>query len=205
MTENITVDMTNLSTKEREQLLAIIAKANAKFKMPKNLKPGDIFKDIDGDEWIFLYCETETGNAGILKKEPLTTMKFGEDNNYNGSAVDRYLTNTYLKELERKFGADNIVEHEVDLLSLDGENDYGKITRKVSIPTLDVYRYNKKAIKKYIKEWWWLATPNSTPSGYGSDGVRCVDSDGRVGYRWCGSGLGAVRPFVFLSRKLFEE
>ena len=56
MTENITVDMTNLSTKEREQLLAIIAKANAKFKMPKNLKPGDIFKDIDGDEWIFLYC-----------------------------------------------------------------------------------------------------------------------------------------------------
>ena len=132
-------------------------------------------------------------------------MKFGEDNNYNGSAVDRYLTNTYLKELERKFGADNIVEHEVDLLSLDGENDYGKITRKVSIPTLDVYRYNKKAIKKYIKEWWWLATPNSTPSGYGSDGVRCVDSDGRVGYRWCGSGLGAVRPFVFLSRKLFEE
>ena len=60
MTENITVDMTNLSDKEREQLIALITKANSKFKMPKNLKPGDTFKDLDGEEWIFLYSETET-------------------------------------------------------------------------------------------------------------------------------------------------
>lgn len=205
MTENITVDMTNLSKNEREQLLAIIAKANSKFKMPKNLKPGDIFKDIDGDEWIFLYCETETGDACILKKESLTKMKFGTDNNYDGSDIDKYLTDTYLKELERKFGIDNIVEHEVDLLSLDGENDYGKITRKVSIPTLDMYRYNKKAIKKYIKEWFWLATPDSTPNGFSSVNVQCVSSSGSVSYGWYDVGSGAVRPFVFLSRKLFEE
>ena len=49
MTENITVDMTNLSKEEREQLLAIITKANLKWEIPKNLKPGDTFKDVDGD------------------------------------------------------------------------------------------------------------------------------------------------------------
>ena len=205
MTENITVDMTNLNKEEREQLLALITKSNSKWKMPNNLRPCDTFKDIDGDEWIFLFCETETGDACILKKEPLKKMKFGSNNNYNGSDIDKYLCNTYLPELERKFGKDNIVEHEVNLLSLDGEDDYGVIKRKVSIPTLDMYRYNKKAIKKYIDSWFWLATPNSTPSGYGSGDVRCVVTGGGVCYVWCGSGLGAVRPCLFLNGNMFKE
>jgi hypothetical protein len=204
MTENITVDMTNLSDKEREQLIALISKANSKFTMPKNLEPGDVFKDIDGEEWIFLYYD-ENGNACIFKKTSVKEMKFGSNNNYNGSDIDKYLTDTYLKELERKFGAENIVEHEVDLLSLDGENDYGKITRKVNIPTLDMYRHNKKAIKKSLGKWFWLATPNSTPSGCGSDSVRCVDYGGDVGCIWCNIDRGAVRPCLFLNRKLFEE
>ena len=197
MTENITVDMTNLSTKEREQLLALITKANPKWEMPKNLNPGDIFKDLDGDEWIFLYSETETGNVCILKKDALSNMVFGSNNNYNRSAIDLHLTNTYLKELERKFGAENIMGHEVDLLSLDGEDDYGKIVRKVSIPTLDVYRKNKKAIKNYIDERFWLATPNSTPSGDGSDFVLETYNDGNV-IRRCFANCGAVRPMLIL-------
>ena len=205
MTENITVDMTNLSKTEREQLLALITKANSEWKMPKNLKPGDIFKDIDGDEWIFLFCETETGNVAILKKTLLTKMKFGKDNNYDGCEIDKYLCNTYLKELERKFGKENIVEHEVDLLSLDGEDDYGVIKRKVSIPTFDMYRHNKKAIKKYIDKWFWLATPDSTPSGCSSDDVRYVCSCGDVSCGWYDSGVGAVRPFLFLNGKMFRE
>ena len=104
ITENITVDMTNLSEAERKQLLALITKANQKWEIPKDLKPGDTFKDIDGDEWILLYCKTLTRDACILKKESLKEMQFGEDNNYNGSDIDKFLTNTYLKELERKFG-----------------------------------------------------------------------------------------------------
>ena len=203
MAENITVDMTNLNKTEREQLLALITKANSKWEMPKNLKPGDIFKDIDGDEWIFLFYEEETGNVAILKKTSLTKMKFGNDNNYNGCFIDKYLCYEYFKELERKFG-DNIVEHEVDLLSLDGEDDYGVIKRKVSIPTLDVYRHNKKAIKKYIDEWFWLATPSSTPSGYCSDFVHWVDGDGDVSYDWYDIGRVAVRPFLFLNGNIIN-
>ena len=171
------------------------------FKLPKDLNPGDTFKDIDGDEWILLYY-LDNGDAAILKKTSLTKMKFGSNNNYDGSDVDKYLCDTYLLELERKFGAENIVEHEVDLFSLDGEDDYGVIKRKVSIPTLDIYRYNKKSIKKHIDKCFWLCTPNSTPSGYGSNSVQCVSSSGGVSFGWY-NGCMAVRPFLVLKDSVF--
>lgn len=185
-----------------DKIEIIIDLANKGFKLPNNLKVGDVFKDIDGDEWILLY--RKNSEVGVLKKDSLKEMVFGNNNNYNGCNIDKYLSNTYLPELKRKFGKDNIVEHEVDLFSLDGEDDYGVIKRKVSIPTLDVYRANKKAIKKHIDKWFWLATPNSTPSGYGSDIVRCVDSGGGVVCGWYGS-CGSVRPFFILKDSVFEK
>ena len=181
----------------------IINLANDEFKLSKNLKSGDTFKDVDGDEYILLFY-LPNGDAAILSKDSVTKMEFGSNNNYNGSNIDKYLCDTYLLELERKFGKENIVEHEVDLLSLDGEDDYGKIKRKVSLLTLDEYRANKKAIKKYINEWFWLATPNSTPNGCSSGFVHCVGSVGNVGYGWY-DGSKAVRPFWYLKASVFEK
>ena len=201
---NIGKDVNITVNKNLDKVEIIIDLSNKNFKLPNNLKSGDVFKDIDGDEWIFLYCETDTGNACILKKESLKEMKFGDNNNYNGSDIDKYLCDTYLPELERKFGKDNIVEHEVDLLSLDGENDYGVIKRKVSIPTLDMYRYNKKAIKKHINKWFWLCTPDSTPSGFSSDCVQFVSSGGGVRCGWCDCS-GAVRPFLVLKDSVYKN
>lgn len=194
---NITVN----GNSDKVEIIIDLAKKD--FKLPNTLKPGDTFKDMDGDEYILLYYLLN-GDAVILTKESLTEMKFGANNDYNGSDVDKYLCNTYLPELERKFGKENIVEHEVDLLSLDGEDDYGKIRRKVSIPTLDEYRHNKKAIKKHIDKWFWLATPNSTPSGIGSNYVQYVDSDGRVGCDWYVN-VGAVRGRFVLKSLIFES
>ena len=193
----------NITVNGNSDNIEIIIDLVKDFKLPSNLKAGDVFKDIDGDEWILLY-HLSNRDAAILRKTSLEGMKFGENNNYNGSNIDKYLCDTYLPELERKFGKENIVEHEVDLLSLDGEDDYGIIKRKVSIPTLDVYRYNKKAIKKHINKWFWLATPNSTHSCYGSDDVHCVRSDGDVGYGWCDV-VNSVRPFVILKDSAFEK
>lgn len=202
---NIGKDVNITVNENLDKIEIVIDLASKDFKLPNNLKFGDVFKDIDGEEWIFLCRDMETGNASILKKEPLQKMKFSDsNNNYNGCSIDKYLCNTYLPELERKFGKDNIVEHEVDLLSLDGENDYGVIKRKVSIPTLDVYRYNKKAIKEHINEWFWLCTPNSTPSGYGSNFVQYVISNGDVSFSWYSS-CGSVRPFLILKDSVFEK
>lgn len=186
-----------------DKIEIVVNLANKDFKLSSNLKAGDIFKDIDGDEYILMYY-LANGNAVVWSKESLTKMKFGSNNNYNGSNIDNYLCKIYLPELERKFGKHNIVEHEVDLLSLDGEDDYGKITRKVSIPTIDEYRFNKKAIKRYIKEWFWLCTPDSTPSGCSSNYVQCVNSYGNVCYSWC-DGCRAVRPRFVLNSSIFKS
>ena len=194
----------NVTVNEKSNGIEIVISLNhSEFKLPKDLKQGDTFKDIDGDEYILWYY-LENGDVAVLRKNILCSMKFGSDNNYNGSDIDKYLCDTYFKELEAKFGADNIVEHEVDLLSLDGEDDYEKITRKVSIPTLDEYRGHKKAIKKYLGKCFWLATPDSTPSGCGSGYVHYVLSNGRVGYRWYSS-VECVRPRFVLKSSIFES
>lgn len=109
-----------------------------------------------------------------------------------------YLTEDEIKAIK------DMAKHEVDLLSLDGEDDYGIITRKVSIPTLDIYRKNKKLIKGHIDNAFFLATPDSTPSGCDSGCVQCVDSDGGVSYSWYNRCDG-VRPFFILKSSIFES
>ena len=196
-------DINVVVNKNNDKIEIVIDLANNDFKLSNNIKAGDVFKDNDGEEYILLYF-LPNGDAAVLTKNSLKSMKFGSDNNYNGCNIDKYLCEEYLPELERKFGKNNIVEYEVDLLSLDGENDYGKITRKVSILTLDEYRHNKKAIKNYINEWFWLCTPDSTPNGCGSSSVQYVNSNGYVRYVWCNYCL-AVRPRFVLSSSIFES
>ena len=122
---------------------------------------------------------------------------FGRNNNYAKSYVREKLNNSELaKALKETFG-DKLVPITTDLLSLDGLDDYGKVEDIISIPTLDLYRECRKSIPK-LDKWWWLATPDSTPSGCGSGGVRYVNAGGDVGYYWCGNGHGAVRPCFIL-------
>lgn len=194
---NVTVN------KNDDKIEIVIDLTNNNFKLPNNLKAGDVFKDKDGEEYILLYF-LPNGNAVVFAKNSLKSMKFGSNNNYNGCNIDKYLCEEYLPELEKKFGKNNIVEHEVDLLSLDGEDDYGKITRKVSLLTLDEYRHNKKTIKNHINEWFWLCTPDSTPNGCGSNCVQFVYSYGCVYYVWYDS-CKAVRPRFVLSSSIFES
>lgn len=200
---NVGKDVNVTVNKNDDKIEIVIDLTNNNFKLPNNLKAGDVFKDKDGEEYILLYF-LPNGDAVVLAKNSVKSMKFGINNNYNGCNIDKYLCEKYLPELEKKFGKNNIVEHEVDLLSLDGEDDYGKITRKVSILTLDEYRHNKKAIKNHINEWFWLCTPDSTPRGFSSDCVLYVYSFGNVDYVWYDY-CRAVRPRFVLSSSIFES
>lgn len=132
----------------------------------------------------------------------LDKLEFGKTNNYTDSNVRNMITNSDLaKNLQLEFG-DRLVPITLDLLSLDGLDDYGTVTGDIlAIPTIDLYRKYRKNISK-LDSWYWLATPDSTPSGYGSGDVRCVDSGGDVGYGWCG-GVLAVRPFFILKSDIF--
>lgn len=134
----------------------------------------------------------------------LMKSEFGRNNNYTNSYVREKLNNSDLaKELKKELG-DNLIPITTDLLSLDGLDDYGKVEGDIlAIPTIDLYRECRKEISN-INTWWWLATPNSTPSGCGSDDVQCVDSGGGVFYFWCDD-CGAVRPFLILKDSVFEK
>ena len=192
----------NITVNQVGNITNIIIESPDKKIQLSELKPGDVFKGNNGAEFIFLET-TSGGNVAVLRKELLDTdMKFGDSNNFDQSDIDGYLNGEYINELEKEFGIDNIVEHEVDLLSMDGLDDYGTVWRKVSLLPFDMYRKCRKIIGKNMERKWWLIDPDSTPLGYGSDDVQCVYSDGRVGCDWCNCD-GGFRPFLILKSSIF--
>lgn len=161
-----------------------------------HLDPGDVFEK-NGIEYIV--CEQfENGRTAAVRKECLdVTMKFGNNNNWKESIWRKYLNDTYLAEIENIFGKENIVEHEVDLTSLDGFDDYGTSVDKVSAMNIDRYRKYHKHIGNTGK-WYYLSTPDSTPSGTGFSRVQYVRGDGGVDWDYAGD-VGSVRPFFILN------
>lgn len=140
--------------------------------------------------------EDENGSYYMLT-DTLFESVFGNSNNYSTSDVRKKLQECdFVKKLQKEYG-DKLVPITTNLLSIDGFDDYGVVNGDVlALRTFDLNRECRKNIPN-CNTWEWLATPNSTPSGYGSDGVRYVDSGGYVGYDWC-SDCGAVRPFFIL-------
>lgn len=123
---------------------------------------------------------------------------FGKNNNYAESNIREKLTDSDLaKELKNEFG-ERLVPITLDLLSLDGLDDYGVVEGDIlAIPTLDLYRECRKSIPK-SDSWWWLATPDSTPSGIGASYAQCVGSSGSVGCGGCDWNGRGVRPFCII-------
>ena len=152
------------------------------------------FEVIAGFPWSKV---VEDGKTYYFLDGIYEQSEFGKNNNYAESYVREKLNNSDLaKELKELFG-DKLVPITTDLLSLDGLDDYGKVEGDIlAIPTIDLYRKFRKKITK-INKWYWLATPNSTPSGCDSEYVRCVNSSGCVSYFWYGN-VGGVRPFFIL-------
>ena len=164
------------------------------------LSPGDVFEK---NNVAYIVCEQfENGSTAVVRKECLDkTMEFGNNNNWKESRLREYLNGDYLKEVEAVFGAENILEHEVDLTSLDGYDDYGVSTDKVSAMNIDRYRKYHRYIGD-TGECHYLSTPDSTPSGTGSSRVRYVGSVGYVDWDGC-DWDGGVRPFCILKSSIF--
>ena len=164
------------------------------------LKPGDVFKDKNGTEYIV--CEQMSGETAVIRKKLLEErINFGNTNDWRKSKPRKYLNGEYLDKLEEIFGAENIINHEVDLISLDGYDDYDTCMDKVSCMTILEYMEYHKLIGN-CDESHFLATPDSTPSGCGSDNVLCVLSDGSVVYIWRNY-VWRMRPFFILKSDVF--
>ena len=166
----------------------------------KDIKVGDTFT-IGNFEFIVLEQSGDT-TAVILKDLLYTNEKFGINNNYNGSYVDDTCYD-FAKEIAWKIGIENIIEHTVDLTADDGIKDYGKIKRRVSLLTTELYRRYVDILDKHkINNSWWLATAWSTPTHTNDTWVKRVCPSGTVNDT-CSVNLVGVRPFCILNSDIF--
>ena len=188
-------------TAKQKEILNFLAENEEEIKKLKtiatvnmsDLKIGDSVT-IAGITWS-KFAEDENGNSMMLADEAVCKMEFGKDNNWTNSDV-REKCKEIANKIKKELGDDALVAFETDLFSHDGLRDYGKVRDEVALLTYDLYRNNRDNIKSF-GAWYWLATPDSTPSGCGSGDVRYVGFDGGVSCGWC-SGVGAVRPFFIL-------
>ena len=113
------------------------------------------------------------------------------------------LNNEYFKKIAAIIGENNIISMDRDLTSLDGLDDYGTCTDKVSLLTAAEYaKYHKiLGLKSNYPDWWWLITPASTPSNNYARCVCYVNSYGILGWGGCGYTSG-VRPFLNLESSI---
>lgn len=181
-----------------EQLAALTCSNKVEL---STLKPKDEFKL--GDEVFIVLEQTDNGTRVISKEFAYNDVKFGDNLNWNVSPIRRMLNNEYFKKIAAIIGEKNILSMDRNLTSLDGLDDYGTCTDKVSLLTSAEYaKYHKiLGLKSNYPDWWWLITPASTPS---NDYVRSVCVVGSYGVLdWCGSVYSSgVRPFLNLESSI---
>lgn len=143
--------------------------------------------------------------ALIASQEPQEERKIfdSETNNWGSSSLREYLNNDFYKKIVDEIGKENILPFGRDLLSLDGQNEYGVCEDYVSILSVDDYRQYRKLIPN-IDKWWWLLTPWSTPCNGYKIQVSVVSPSGNVFNDYCYNGSG-VRPLCIFSPNLFES
>lgn len=186
---------------ELESRVAILEKKNATRKIPSGLKIGDTF-EIAGTTWKILDI---TNDGYSCLSDSIGEMEFdAESNNWVNSDLRDYLVTEFLDKLKEEIGEDNIIQRERDLLSLDGQTEYGKAYEKVSLLTVDEYRKYRSLIPNTEDDWWWLITPWSIPCNEYKTGVASVSPSGHIGDYYCYCNFG-VRPFCIFSSSIFES
>lgn len=199
----ITVNETDMQIKDGKLIININSDLEKVLNSNKMVLSSVKVGDIINDKYIVLEHFSD-GTTAVIRKDLLEdSMEFGDSNNdWRESNVRKYINDDYLKEIEKEFGVDNIVEHTTNLLSMDGLDDYRTCRDKVGLLDIDQYRKYRKVLGNNMDSWWWLLTPDSTPSGWSARCVRCVDCGGCVGYRGCDYS-GSVRPFCILKSSIF--
>lgn len=135
---------------------------------------------------------------------------YGEDRKFDGSCNNwkcsdlRKELNTDLKDkIEDELGKGALVGFERDLLSMDGQTEYGTCKDLVSLISVDEYRKYRKFLPS-TDRYWWTITPDSTPCNNDSTCLRVVSPGGHVDFDVYVGSFG-VRPFCIFSSSIFES
>lgn len=156
-------------------------------------------------EFIVLQKNESLGTVELLLNSSLKRMCFGENNNYQTSDV-RKIVEDFGKTIEEMVGEENLLEHDVDLITLSGLKDFGVMKAKMSLLTFDKARNYIDILDKYkLDDYWWLATALSSEKHEIKFSVMCVSPLGGM-FNISGDCIGGgVRPFCVLKSSIFES
>ena len=133
-----------------------------------------------GDHKFIKFDEVD-GAVFAVSRDVLSNSRFGKNNDLRTSDVLKKLKTDVLPKIEAAIGAENVLEFDTDLTSLDGSKKYGVMRSKISLPTFDFYRANRAVFERYKPDaWWWLATPDSTDEYNNADWCVCVSPSGFI-------------------------
>lgn len=186
-----------LTDEQVEQIIAAHNQSNVRL---SSVSAGNTVR-IGRHEMIVLEHLGDT--AALIRKNPLVdSQAFGKNNNYDGSFVD-VVCNDFADEIAAIVGDENLVLHTVDLTSDDGLKDYGKVERRASLLTADLYRRHVEIFDRFtVDKWWMLATAHSTKRHGGNFWIKVVSPSGVINYGGCDYGY-SVRPFCIIKSKIF--
>lgn len=181
--------------------IAVLKATSKSINLPEGLGIGDTFELAD-TTWKIL----DITSAGyICLADSIEDMKFDSDsNNWENSGLRSYLNGEFFEKMTAEIGLENIVPFERNLLSLDGQTEYGKCEDKVSLLAVDEYRKYRSLIPNTKDYWWWLVSPWSTPCNDYKKSVTVVSSAGIFNCNDCGLNYG-VRPVCIFSSSIFES
>ena len=141
------------------------------------------------------------GKTVCIAKDSVERMMFDKKTGiYTDSNIRKHLNSKFLDKLSKEVGAENIVEHTVDLTTDEGSKKYGSVQDKVSLLTCELFRKYHDILEKYKPaRWWWLSTPIDVPGW--DDFVRAVIN---LGILYCDThdDDGGVRPFYILNSSI---
>lgn len=181
--------------------IAVLKTTSKSINLPEGLGIGDTFELVD-TTWKILDI---TGVGYICLADSIKDMEFDSDsNNWENSDLRGYLNGVFFEKMAAEIGSKNIISFERNLLSLDGQTEYGKCEDKVSLLTVDEYRKYRSLIPNTEDYWWWLVSPWSTPCNDYERVVAVVSSAGYVYGISCNNDYG-VRPVCIFSSSIFES
>ena len=165
------------------------------------LNAGAVFKIAEHD---FIVLEQQEGQTAVISKAFMAEdILFGESKDYKTSNIKEVIERDIQAIIENVVGAENLVEHEVDLTSVDMQNEYASCRCKVRPITFDEARkYNDLLVNKELPDWWWTCTPWSTEERGWKYSMAVVSPSGDFNDNlyYCD---GGVRPFCILKSNIF--
>lgn len=185
------------------ELVRQLEEAERKNKVElSTLAPGDVFEIGKND---FIVLEQMSFETKVISKDFMAeNIVYDEDSrDYNESNLKKVIEDEIQPIIESEVGENNLVEHTVELTSVDMQHEFDDCKCKVRPITFDETRkYNNLLPNKELDDWWWACTPWSTAERGCKYSIAVVSSAGNIHGDYCDDNSG-VRPVCILKSNIF--